>query len=102
MDQGRDNETTTTPSVIDEKWSCRFNDKLFKQGEEIDIRDLKEELQGGYNCYEACYCKNDTVQPLIECYQITCEDVQIPKDRNCTKVREEGDCCDKLKCGKKN
>lgn len=97
-DQDRGNETTT-PVDEDDKWSCRFNDHLFKQGEEIDPRiHLKDELQGGFNCYETCYCKNDTKQPVIECYQITCEDVQIPKDKNCTKVKEEGDCCEKLKC----
>lgn len=99
-DQGRANETTTSPTIEDEdKWSCRFNEHLFKQGEEIDPKIyLKDELQEGFHCYETCYCRNDTSAPVIECYQITCDDVQMPKDRNCTVVKEEGDCCDKLKC----
>ena len=57
--QGKDNDTSTLSPLIDDedKWSCRFNDELFKQGQEIDITTLKDELKGSYNCYETCYCK---------------------------------------------
>ena len=101
LGQDKGNETTSPPQVEDEtdEWSCKFNDHIFKQGQEIDTIYLKDELKDGFPCFESCACHNDTQSPVIECYQIKCEEVKIPKDKNCTKVKEDNECCEKLKCG---